>query len=171
MHVGGPPRLKFIFVRAVTRRRDIIQQRIEPDIGHVIGIEGQIDPPAHSRLRPRDAQVVERFSQKSEDLVLAVFGLDETGVSVDVIDELLLVLAHLEEIILLLDPLHVAELAGVLFLFGDETLFGHRIPAFILVGIDVALVVDVLQHFLHNGLMTVFGGADKVVVPDLEPFP
>ena len=57
---------------------DVIHQRIEPDVGDKILVEGQGNAPVQTRRRPGDAQVFQLVVfQEAEHLVAAVIGLDE----------------------------------------------------------------------------------------------
>ena len=43
--------------RIVAGEADVIAQRIEPDVVHIIAIERQLDAPTQSRFRARDAEI------------------------------------------------------------------------------------------------------------------
>ena len=72
---------------AVTDRRDIVDERVEPHIADIILIERQLDAPGEAGLRTRDAEVFQRLAEESERLVGAERRLDEVRVLGDVLDE------------------------------------------------------------------------------------
>ena len=56
---------------------DVVDQRIEPDIGDVVPVERQRNAPIQARGGPRDAEVFERVVlQKAEHFVAAIVGLE-----------------------------------------------------------------------------------------------
>ena len=55
---------------------DVVDERVEPDVGDEIGVEGQGNAPVQPRRRAGDAQVFELVVfEKTEDFVAAVIGL------------------------------------------------------------------------------------------------
>ena len=87
----------------VAESREVVDQRVEPDVGDVLVVEGQRDAPREPRLRPADGEVLERLAQEAQHLVAVALGLDEARVVLEVLDQPVLVLRHLEEVVLLLD--------------------------------------------------------------------
>ena len=93
----------------------------------------------------------------------------------DIGHELVGVLLHVEEISLLAGLLHGTAAVGAFATLGlglgEEGLAGHAVPALVTVLINVALVIEALEHLLHGGLVVVVGGADEVVVLDVHLVP
>jgi hypothetical protein len=59
---------------------DVIHQRVEPDVGDEIRVEGQGNAPVQPRRRTRDAQIFERVVlRKAEHFVAAVDGAMKSG--------------------------------------------------------------------------------------------
>ncbi len=173
---AGPAAGKGRVVALVAHGGDVVHQRVEPHVADVVGVEGQFDAPGQAGLRTADAEVGEGFAKKSKGFVAAEIGLDELRVRFDVVDQPLLVLAHAEEVVALLDHLHVggkivdaAPLGQILF--GDERLAAHIVETVVVGGIDFPAVVEVLQDGLHDAGVAGLGGADKIVVGDLQTLP
>ena len=62
----------------------VIHQRVEPDVGDEILVEGQGNAPVQPRRRTRDAQVFERVVfEKAEHFVAAIGRRDEIRVRLD----------------------------------------------------------------------------------------
>src|SRR5689334_13878035 len=100
-----------------------------------------------------------------------MLGTDKIRMDFNIINELLLILTHLEKIILFLKKLYIAELSR-LFLFASyKPFFSDGIPSFVFILIDISGVVDFLQNELNDFFMTVLGRADKVIVADAELLP
>jgi len=91
--------------------------------------------------------------------------------TIDVINELLLIFAHLEEIILLFDLFDIPKLAGFVLLLGNEAFLGNRIPAFILININVTVVINLLKNLLDDCFVPILRRTDKVIITDFEFLP
>ncbi len=57
MQRGGPEAGWMRGSTEISRAREVVYERIEPHIGHIVAVEGQLDAPGEPRLRPRDGQV------------------------------------------------------------------------------------------------------------------
>ena len=139
-----------------------------------------------------DREVLEAALHERDDLVLARLGLDEAGVRLVEIEQRLLEGRELEEPALLLDALErtvavraervlgigrflpggAARLLVMAHLrLGEIGLVRTAVPAVVGVLVDVAAVEQHLQKLLHAGDMARLGGADEVVVGDVERLP
>src|SRR5215472_5450994 len=153
--------------------RNVVDERVEPNVGHVLVVEGQGNAPLEPRLRPADREVLKRLAQEAEHLVAVALGLDEAWVVLEVLDQPLLVLGHPEEVVLLFDegqrPLVIWTLAVDDLLLRVEALAPVAIPAAVLAEVDLAGVVELLEDGLDHALVARLRGADEVVVGDAEP--
>ena len=100
-------------------------------------------------------------------------GVDEIGVVLQVLDEPGLELRKLEIVILLGRLGHFTVdgrpiTLGVAVLVAQELLLTHRIPARLGRLEDQAFVEELLQEVLHHHFMAGLGGADVVVVGDIQ---
>ena len=166
MEVRGPlPR--------VGHCRVIVHERVEPDVRHVVRVEGQRDAPLQPLARPRDAEVVQRVLEELQHLLLAIAREDEVLVRRQEIHEPGLVARELEEIVGLRDLGHVAEdlrpgAVGLPVLFLQELLLPGGIDPLVLGLVDPALVVQLLEQPAHDRLVPRLGRADEIVVGDAE---
>ncbi len=96
--------------------------------------------------RARDGKVAQSLADKGQDLVAPALGLDEIGDCLDMGQELLLVLAHAEEIGLLLELLRRPVAVGALevdeLCLGPERFAGGAVPVLVFPQVDVALGHD-----------------------------
>ena len=94
---------------------------------------------------------------------------------VDVVDELRRVLAHLEEVRLLLRGLHLSAAVGALAVHKlrrrEERLAGQAVHTLVISFIDIALVVHVFKDLLHLRDVIVVGRADETVVGRAHEIP
>ncbi len=174
MHVGGPElAVEGVVVRAVAERGDIVGERVDPDVNHVLGVERHRDAPRETRAR--DAQVLQPLVDELDHLVLAAFGLDEIGPVPIQLEQAVGIVGEAEEIGLLADHLDLAAAVRASAVFqlrlSPEGLAGRAVPALVLALIDVAAVVKLLKYFLHGLHVVIVRRADKLVVGDVEQFP
>ena len=173
---GGPPCLELRVVRQITDGGDIVDERVEPDVGDIVRVERQFDAPRKARLRTADAEVAEFFAtEETERLLAAVLRHDEIRMLFDVVDQPVLILSHLEEVALLLQLFDgaVAIRAAAVheILFREIAFIGNAIPTFVGGGVNQIAVVEILQNLLDDGLVALLRRADEIVVRDAETFP
>ena len=113
------------------------------------------------------------FFEEAEDFVATVAGLDEVGIGLDVVDEPVLVRREFEVVVLFfeLDDFAVEGIEGAVrqaVFLGEKGFLAWRIPAFVNLFVELAVVVKVLEDGLDDGLMAWLGGADEVVVGQAE---
>ena len=174
VHVG-PPGVEALLVGAEADGRGVVDEGVVPDVEDVTG--GPRHRHAPGERRAGDRHVVEALAQEPEHLVALALGRDDLGVGLDPVDETLLVAAEAEEVVLLLQrgdrPLGVdrAELAVDQLALLVVGLAGDAVRALVGVELDVAVVLDPRQQGLHGGVVAGLGGADEVVVGDVEPVP
>ena len=171
-----PLRLKARLILQISLRGDVIEQRIEPDVRHVLRIERQRDSPVQTRDRARYTQVAQRFAQEAQHLIAPVLGLNKARVILDIRNQPILILAHTEEVVVLGDPLHRAATVGTQAAFlqvflRPEALVGHAVPARVFAAVNLPIVPQPLEHRLHHPRVARLGGADKIVVGDRQLFP
>jgi hypothetical protein len=168
----GPPLLELRVVAFVADGADVVHQRVEPHVADVVLVEGQLDAPGQPAFGPRDAEVLQRLAQEAQGLVAADSGWMNSGCDWMWPISQSWYLAHLEEVVGLLDALDVGQVLRLLalgqVLLGDKGLAGHVVPAVVVSGVDVAAVVEVLENGLHDAGVARLSGADEVVVLDLH---
>ena len=174
VQVGGPELLKLLgglLPAVVADAGDVVGQGVQPDVHHVLGVELHRDAPLEAGAG--HAQVLQAGEQEVvHHLVLPGHGLDELRVVVDIVDEPLGVLAHLEEVGLLLGGAHFPAAVGALAVYklalGPEALAGGAVQALVGALVDVPFVVQVFEDLLDFLLVVIVGGADEVVVRDVH---
>mmetsp|Transcript_19789 Transcript_19789/g.31058 ORF Transcript_19789/g.31058 Transcript_19789/m.31058 type:complete len:345 (-) Transcript_19789:242-1276(-) len=156
--------------------REVVRQRVEPDVHDVFLVEALGHAHAPLEGGAADAQVPQRLLRVPEavqDVVAVHLGPDELGVRLDVGDQPLLVVGQAEEVGLLAHALQgeavlVLEARRLGLHVRHEGLLLHVVPALVLPQVDVprlgALAPELAAHLLVGGV----GGADVVVVRDLQ---
>ena len=170
VQVRGPQLLKLRFAllpAVVADAGDVVGQSVQPHVHHVLGVELHRDAPGEAGAG--HAQVLQARQQEVvHHLVLPGHGLDELRVIIDIVDEPGGVLAHLEEVGLLLGgvdlPTAVGALAVHQLALGPEALAGGAVQPLVRALVDVTLVVEVLEDLLDLFLVVAVGGADEVIV-------
>ena len=93
----------------------------------------------------------------------------------NILNQPILILAELKEVALLTGLFHgttaVGALAVLQLKLRPEGLAGRAVPAFILTLVNVALIVQLLEHLLHAFHVTLVGGADEIVIFDVHQLP
>ena len=93
-HLGEP-----LGVVSVARRGDVVRERVEPHVRHVLGVPGDRDPPPEGR--PRDREVLEAPPDHGQHLVAAALGLYGLRMRLVVLEEAVPVGGEAEEVVLL----------------------------------------------------------------------
>ena len=100
---------------------------------------------------------------------------DEVGMALVVLEQGLLERAQPEEVVLLLHLDHRAAVHRALavdeLLLGVVVLAGDAVQAGVGAQLNEAVVVDLLEELLHHRVVPGLGGADEVVVADVEALP
>src|ERR1039458_96145 len=96
-------RSELVVVGGVADPGDVADQRVEPDIDHLGGVEGEREAPV--REAPGDADVLQAALDEMEDLVASRLGDEEVGVPLEVFEEAVLEVAQTEEVVVLLHQL------------------------------------------------------------------
>src|SRR5262249_61344333 len=156
-------------------RGDVVDQRVEPDVGEVLVVERQRDSPLQTLARPANRQILQGIPKEAEDLVAIALRADHVWPALDLIDQPLLVFRHLEEVVLLLDVGQRAQVIGALavhdLLLRIETLAAEAILAPVRAEVDLTRFPERLQNPLHDVLVPLFGRADEVIIDDAETLP
>ena len=174
MQIRGPVFLEHLRIVEIADWREVVRERIEPDVDDVLRVDGHGDAPVERRAA--DAEVVEPLLDEVDHLVAPRDGLDEVWMILDVLEHAILVFAHLEEIRFLRDLLHGAvavRAAAVLveLVLRPVALAGRAVEPFVLALVDIALLVDAAEDLLHDALVALLRRADEIIVADGESFP
>ena len=137
-------------------RGDVVGQRVDPDVHHVLRVAGHRHAPGEGG--PADREVREAALHEGDDLVQVFLWRDEIGMGRVMGDELVGVGRQAEEPALLLHPVDRragrGELgpvrAGLKFALVEIGLVAHRIPAGVFRQVDVAVGRHALPDRLHR---------------------
>ena len=153
---------------------DVVGQRVDPDIHHMLFVARHRHAPVEGRAR--DRQVLQPGFDEAHDLVAALRRPDEVGIVLVEGEQPVLIGREPEEIALLLDPFDRraerlaahAVVADGRFLLVEIGFLPHRIPAAVAVEVDVAIRRHALPDRLAGLVVPLLGGADEVVVGAAE---
>src|SRR5262249_10483034 len=101
--VRRPEPPEALSVGAVADGRRVVQERVEPDIDRLLGVEGDGDAPGEPLAADRD--VLKPGAHEVDDLVPAALRLDEVGVRLVVREASVAERGEPEEVVLLLHAL------------------------------------------------------------------
>ena len=91
---------------------------------------------------------------------------------INVLHQLVLILAHFEEVRLFLCLLHLASAVGAFAVHKlrvcPETFARRTVPALVIALVYIALVVESFKYLLHRFFVIIVGGSDKFVVAYVE---
>ena len=120
-----------------------------------------------------DAEVAQAAADETERLVATELGHDRAGMRCVPVEQAVLEAAESEEVVLLLEVLDGslvdrALVARQQLFVGVVLLARHAVLARVHVELDVAGVVAALEQLLDADAVALFGGADEVVVADVQ---
>ena len=167
--IGRPIAVEQFAAVGITKPRQIVGQRVEPDIHDMVVAARNLDPPVEAG--PRNRQIVEPALDEAEDFIAAAVGLDEFGVRGIMVEQSLLIGRQLEKPALLDGPFDRRSLrrAALLALPGQfarvvKRLVADRIPAFVAAEIEVAIGFHRLPDRLARAVMIGLRGADETII-------
>jgi hypothetical protein len=162
-----------VVVTAVADRREVVDQRVVPDVEDVVLVPGHRHAPGDRGSGDRD--VAQAALDERVGLVALGLGGDEVGVRGVVLEQTVLEGAEPEEPVLLL---HLDQRPAVdravpvdARLGREVVLTAHAVEALVHVLVDVAVLVDGGEELLDALVVARLGRADEVVVADVEDVP
>ena len=180
LHVRRPEAGKSLRIGEVPRCRHVVQERVKPDIRHMIRTEWHGDPPGHPRLRPREAERLrQRAAEEAGDLVVAGGGPDKIRMRLDELGEPWLRGPHRQ-----VPPLFRHRLERPLtggtggrgpglreLRVGPERLIRRAVPALVGRVRQLAVIVQLGEGGLDDLHVARLGCPDEVVVRDVQRGP
>ena len=153
--------------------REVVQQRVEPHIDHMLLVAGNWNAPVDAGAA--DAQVLEAAFHEALYFVEAEIRLHEVGMRRVPLQQGLLVLGEAEVVGLLfqLDKL-VRETLGLQFLglhLGDKGLVADTVEPFVGGLVDIASLKKLLEPRLYHLAMILIRRADEAEVGHVHPLP
>ena len=157
--------------RAKRQRRVVVEQRVEPDVEDVVRVPRDLDAPGD--LRAAEADVVQAAGDERERLVVALARAHEVRpLGVQLLQRLLEGGQPEEPVLLALaverDLVDRARVVLADLVLGLEVRAARAVPALVGALVDVPVVVDALHDVLDAALVARVGGADEVVVGDVD---
>ena len=139
-----------IAVRVVADPRDIVGERIKPNVNDVLVVKFHGYAPR--KRRARNAKILQAFQKEIvHHFVLARYRLNKLGVGVDMLDKPIGVFAHFEEIRFFFRRLHFPSAIGAFafykLAFRPEGFAGRAIHALIVTLINIPLIVKLFENF------------------------
>ena len=160
-----------LFVGRVAERRDVVCQRVEPDVDDVFRIK--LDGDAPLERRARNAEILKsRLDEIVYHLAADVFRRDEIGIFLEELEEPVLIFAHFEVVRFLFRPderpAAVGANAAIGLRVGEERLARNAVPAFVEILVNVALLVELREYFLNGRDVIIVRRSDKMRVRRAE---
>ena len=176
MDIGRPEGLVItvgVLVIHEAQRRGVVEQRVDPDVDDMLGVE--IDRDAPLETGAGNAEILKaRVDEVVDHLVDAGARQQEVGVD-EQVAHAVGILGQTEEVSLLLGVHNgaaaVRAAAVDKLALGPEALAGGAVFADILALVDVALLVHLLEDLLDGLDMVVIGRADEAVIADVHQLP
>ena len=161
-------------VALVADAGDIVGQRVQPYVYHVLRVEVYRDAPFERGTGY--AQILQTRKQEVvHHLILSGNRLNEFRMLVDMVNQTVSVFAHTEEISLFLGRLHLAATVRTLAVhqlgLGPEGLAGSTVHTLVSTFVDIALVIQLLENLLYLLLMVIIGGADEFIIGSVHQIP
>ncbi len=164
-----------VSIRVISNACDVVAQCVKPDIHDMTRIKIHRDPPLEARSR--HTQVLQAGKQEIiHHLIPAGDRLDKLRVGVDIVDELRCILAHPEEIGLLLLRMHLPAAHRAPPVRGQLRLrvegFALRaVKSVVMSLVDIPLLIKTAKDFLDLNQMVLIRGADEPVIARAHQIP
>ena len=175
--VAGPALFKQLLLSAaVTGEADVVDQRVEPDVGDEAGIERQLDSPGEAALGSRDAEVACDLGGRVPEFRLAEVGGDEILPGLEETGQPFRALREPEIPVLLVQqddfaPLGSKLTVGPAFLVGEELLLAHAVVAAVGRLVEPVALLEVGEDALDRLLVQGRRRGGPAIVGNPERFP
>ncbi len=174
VRIVEPVALEQLAVLGVVERGDVVAERVDPDVHHLVGIARHGHAPAVTATGlARDGEILQPLVDEREHLLAAVLRLDQHFVTGDQVAQSILVGGEAEEVVLLVDPLRLgavdrAALVDQLLRL-VEALALDAVEPLVMTGVDVAVGGDHLPQLLRAGRVARVGaGPDEIVSREMQ---
>ena len=169
---------QLVVFRAVAQCGNVVAERVDPDVYGMLLVKVHRHAPLHARTA--HAKVLQARPQEvGQHLVRPLRRLDKVRMGLDIVDQPVLVFAHLEEIAFLPHGLAGASAVRADFhavllhqLSGrPEAFAGRTVHSFVLGLINIPLLIELAEDLLYDLHMPLFCGADKIIVLNVHKLP
>ncbi|EJX07158.1 hypothetical protein, membrane [gut metagenome] len=173
MQACRPVFIEHSVISAIFNTGQIVQESVEPYVYNVLFVKGNRNTPVKGGTG--NAQILQALFNKVDHLIAAACRLNEIRVFFDELQPPVLIFRHFEEIAFLFHFFYRTAAVGA-FAINQLTLqpvgfAGNAVQALVVFLINIALLKNLLQHVLHNLVVTFFAGTDKVIVGNVQLFP
>ena len=174
MQVSGPELLILlgaVAVSIITDTGDIVGQCIHPYINNMLLIKGHRNAPCirgtgyTQILQTRQQEVIHH-------LVLTRYRLNKFRMCINVLDQLICIFAHTEEICLFLCRGNISATVRTFAVyqlsFRPERLARSTVHTFISSFVNISLIVEALKYLLYLLLMIIISGTNELVIRNIQ---
>ena len=157
-------------------KTDIVRQGVEPDIGHIVTVKGQLDSPGQAAFWPGDAQVHALALNGIEKLREPVSREDGVRVGLQILAQPRQVGGEFEIPVFFLQLRDLApfrtEIAGGIPVLVRQVLFltGTVKPAGVL-PVKLSLIMELLEQGLDDGGVPGIGSRHPAIIFHFQPLP
>src|SRR5213595_449386 len=104
VRITRPVALVVRLVAGVAKRCDVVAQRVEPDIRHLLRVTRNRNAPAtRARPRSRDAEILQAAANEAEHLILTRARHNPQPIGLDQLTQAIGIARQAKEVVLLLD--------------------------------------------------------------------
>ncbi len=174
MDIGWPELLELLRIIQITNRSQVVGKGIEPYIYNMLVINRHRNTPVKGGTG--DAEILHALIDEINHLVAAGYWLDKIRIFLNVLQQAVCVFANLEEICLLrnlLDSTMTIWAAAIFIqlMLSPVAFAWSAVKASVGAFVNITLGVNAAEDFLHNLLVTLFRGADKIIIGDIQQLP
>ncbi len=163
--------LALVFL-SVSERRNVVRQRVEPDINHVLGIVGHRDAPGERAAA--DGEIAQAAAHERNHFVAPRLRADEVWLLGVELDQLLFEARELEVIVLFVNGFCRASAIRTRGAGPDRIhvkLVVNAVLASVRALVDVSVVANFTPQSLHALLVALGRCANEIVVGEAEALP
>ena len=169
-----PEQFAALSVRIISKSRDIVAERVNPDIHDMLIVKIHRNSPFEGS--PGYTQILQaRYQKVIHHLILPGFRLNELRMAVDMINQSLRIFAKSQEIRFLSGglTLSAAVRAFAVHQLGrrKEGFARRTIHSFIISLVDIPLIVKLLKYLLNLSLMVFVGCPDELIIRRIHQIP
>ncbi len=174
MDIGWPELLELLRIIQITNRSQVVGKGIEPYIDNMLVINRHRNTPVKGGTG--NAEILHALIDEINHFVATGYWLYKVRIFLDILQQAVCVFANLEEICFLRNLLDstVAIWAAAIFIqlmLSPVAFAWSAVKASVGTFVNIPLGVNAAEDFLHNLLVTLFRGADKIIIGDIQQLP
>ena len=174
MDIGWPELLELLRIIQIANWSQVVGEGIEPYIDNMLVINRYRNAPVKGGTG--NTEILHALIDEIDHLVAAGYWLDKIRILLNVFQQMICILANLEEICLLgnlLDRTMAVRAAAIFIqlMLSPVAFTWSAVKAGVGTFVDISLGVNAAENLLNHLLMTLFCGADKIIVGDIQQLP